>query len=124
MVRLLGLWTPVVGFMAAVWFLSDSVSLETPQLLSDKVLHFVAYGIFGLANLRAFHGGFRRPGLLPTLAALALTAGFGALDEWRQSGVDLRDASLGDWVADLAGGVAAYIGLHFYGSRRRKKERA
>jgi VanZ family protein len=116
--RLIGLWAPVAGFMAAVWFLSDAVSLATPELLSDKLLHLVAYALFGLANLRAFHGGVRRPALAATLAALALTAGFGALDEWRQAGVDFRDASLGDWIADLAGGIAAYVGLHFWGLRR------
>jgi len=121
MVRLLGLWTPVAGFMAAVWFLSDAVSLETPELFSDKVLHFLAYGLFGVANMRAFHGGFRRPRLVPTLAAMALTAGYGALDEWRQAGVEIRTASWGDWVADAAGAAGAYLALHFYGLTRRGK---
>ena len=114
MLRLAGLWAPPIGFMAAVWFLSDAISLETPELLWDKILHFVAYGLFGVFNLRAFHGGFRRPVLWATVAALALTAGFGALDEWRQSDVSLRDASWGDWVADLAGGIAAWLVLRFF----------
>lgn len=114
MLRLAGLWAPSIGFMAAVWFLSDTVSLETPELLSDKVLHFLAYGLFGVLNLRALHGGFRRPVLWATVAALALTAGFGAVDEWRQSGVSFRDASWGDWVADLAGALAAWLLLRFF----------
>ena len=120
--RLIGLWTPVVGFMAAVWFLSDAVSLETPELFSDKALHFLAFGAFGVANMRAFHGGFGRPRVGPTLAAVALTVGFGALDEWRQAGVDLRTASWGDWIADLAGAVAAYLCIHFYDRGRRGQE--
>jgi VanZ family protein len=97
--------------MVAVWFLSDGLSLQTPELLSDKVLHFAAYGLFGLLNLRAFHGGFRRPVWWASLAALLLTVGFGALDEWRQTGVSFRDASWQDWLADLAGGVVAWLGL-------------
>ncbi|MEE8412702.1 MAG: VanZ family protein [Acidobacteriota bacterium] len=100
--------------MAAVWFLSDTISLETPELLSDKILHFLAYGLFGVLNLRALHGGFRRPVLWATVAALALTAGFGAVDEWRQSGVSFRDASWGDWVADLAGAFVAWLLLRFF----------
>jgi VanZ family protein len=114
MLRLAGLWAPPIGFMAAVWFLSDSISVDTPDLLSDKILHFLAYGFFAAVNLRAFHGGFRRPMLWATVAALALTAGFGALDEWRQSGVSFREASWEDWVADLAGGLVAWLFLQFF----------
>jgi len=112
--RLVGLWAPVVGFMVAVLFLSDPVSLQTPQLVSDKILHFLAFGLFGVANMRAFHGGFRRPAPAPTLAALLLTAGFGAFDEWRQTFIETRYGSFADWVADVAGGIAAYLGIFFY----------
>ena len=111
MTRIASLWLPVVGFMAGVWFLSDPVSAQAPALISDKLLHFAAYGAFGLANLRAFHGGFHRPRIWATVAALVLTAGFGALDEWRQSGVTIREASWLDWLADLGGGIAAVICL-------------
>ncbi len=109
MLRLAGLWGPSVGFMACVWFLSDSVRVDTPELISDKLLHALAYGLFGVFNLRAFHGGFRRPVPWATVMASALTVGFGALDEWRQSGVDARTASWGDWLADLAGALLALV---------------
>ena len=113
MLRLAGLWAPSIGFMAAVWFLGDAVSAETPDLLPDKILHFLAYGLFAVFNLRAFHGGFRRPVPWASVAALALTAGYGALDELRQSGVSMRDGSWEDWLADLAGGVAGWLILRF-----------
>ncbi|NIM01551.1 MAG: hypothetical protein GTN89_12005 [Acidobacteria bacterium] len=111
MLRLAGLWGPCVGFMACVWFLSDSVRIDTPELVSDKILHFVAYGLFGAFNLRAFHGGFRRPAPWATVMAMTLTAGFAGLDEWRQSGVLFRTASWGDWYADLAGALVALVVL-------------
>jgi VanZ family protein len=104
--------------MAAVWFVSDSVSADLPDLPSDKLLHVVAYGLFGVANLRAFHGGFRRPTWWASLGALALTVGFGALDEWRQSGVSMRTASWSDWAADAVGGLTALLVLRWVSSRR------
>jgi VanZ family protein len=118
MLRQFGLWVPSFGFMAAVWFLSDVVSVETPELLSDKFLHFVAYALFGLANCRAFHGGFRPPVVWATVGALLLTASFGALDEWRQSGVSFRDASSADWIADITGGVAGWMIFRILSRRR------
>lgn len=120
MLRLAGLWGPSIGFMVAVWFLSDAISLQTPELLSDKILHFLAYGLFGVFNLRAFHGGFRRPVLWATVAALVLTGGFGALDEWRQSGVSFRNASWEDWAADLAGAAAGWLLLRLVATRVRQ----
>ena len=120
MLRLAGLWGPSIGFMVAVWFLSDAISLQTPELLSDKILHFLAYGLFGVFNLRAFHGGFRRPVLWATVAALVLTGGFGALDEWRQSGVSFRNASWEDWAADLAGAAAGWLLLRLVATRVRE----
>ncbi len=120
MLRLAGLWGPSIGFMVAVWFLSDAISLQAPGLLSDKILHFLAYGLFGVFNLRAFHGGFRRPVLWATVAALVLTGGFGALDEWRQSGVSFRNASWEDWAADLAGGAAGWLLLWLVATRVRE----
>ena len=119
MARFAGLWLPVLAFMAGVWFLSDHVSIDAPELWSDKAAHFVAYGLFGLANMRAFHGGLRRPEIWAALAALGLTAGYGALDEWRQAGVEHRVASWGDWVADAAGGAAAWAVLKVYPFRDR-----
>ena len=124
MLRLAGLWVPPIGFMASVWFLGDAISAETPDLVSDKILHFLAYGFFGVFNLRAFHGGFRKPVLWATVAALALTAGFGALDELRQSGVSSRSGSWDDWVADLAGALAGWSVLQFFplaGKRTQEK---
>jgi len=123
MLRLAGLWAPSIGFMAAVWFLSDAISLQTPAVLSDKVLHFLAYGSFSIFNLRAVHGGFRKPVPWATVVALALTIGFGALDEWRQSGVSFRDASRMDWVADLAGALAGGLVLQVFLARKRTGRR-
>jgi len=122
MLRLAGLWAPSIGFMAGVWFLSDSISVDPPVLVWDKLAHFLAYGVFGAANLRAFHGGFRRPVVWATVAALALTVGFGALDEWRQAGVSTRSGSWEDWVADAAGGVAAWLVLLFFPRRSQTAE--
>ena len=114
MIRWLSLWGPVFGFMAAVIWLSDDASIAAPEMLSDKLLHLLAFFLFGLACMRAFHGGWRLPQLGPSLAAMALAIGFGAFDEWRQTGVLARHADLADWVADSAGAVLSWLTLRFW----------
>jgi VanZ family protein len=71
----------------------------------DKALHFIEYAVLGALLCRAFRG----EGLawIPALAAAALLASaYGASDEWHQSFVPLRDASVRDWWTDLLGGTA------------------
>ena len=113
-VRLISLWAPVVGFMVAVVWFSDDASLVTPEMFSDKLLHAVAYLLFGVACLRAFHGRFEAPRWLPSTAALLFALGFAAFDEWRQTGVLTRDASFGDWGADLIGTLASWVLLKLW----------
>jgi VanZ family protein len=81
-----------------------------PKNVSDKLLHFTAYG--GLALLVCLNWSLRRPftwrhGLI----VLALMAGFGALDEVTQIPVG-RDCDIVDWTADVTGailGVGAFL---------------
>lgn len=113
-VRPLSLWTPVIGFMVAVIWFSDDASLATPEMLSDKLLHAIAYFLFGLACLRAFHGGFRKPTAVRSIGAIIFALTFAAFDEWRQTGVLARDASIGDWGADTIGTLLSWICLRVW----------
>ena len=66
MIRWLSLWGPVFGFMAAVIWLSDDASIAAPEMLSDKLLHLLAFFLFGLACMRAFHGNDKLKSYLAT----------------------------------------------------------
>lgn len=97
-------WGPVLAFEAAVLFASSRPHLRPPQLWPhlDKGAHFVEYSILGALLFRAFRlsGGSRREA---TLLSIALAAALAAGDEWLQSHVPGRTASLFDGLADLAG---------------------
>jgi len=120
--RFLGLWAPVVGFMVAIFYLSAQSSLPVGVNVSDKLLHAGAYGLFGLLCQRAFHGGLRPLRWRPVIGALLLTLGYGALDEYHQSNVPGRFASVWDWIADAVGGLAAVPVMGLLASRLRPRQ--
>lgn len=116
-----GLWLPVLGIMAALFWLSGQELPPAPPLLWDKAAHLAAYALLGLACLRATHGGFARPRPAASLAGLTLAVAYGAFDEWHQSWVPGRQPSLGDLVADAAGalfGLPALAALARVAARR------
>ena len=105
--RFMSLWGPVVALMALVWVLGGQIDVPGIERIWDKALHASAYALIGFFGLRACHGGRRAPRLGTTLAGLALTVGYGALNEWRQLYVPGRTASALDWVADAVGAAIA-----------------
>lgn len=72
---------------------------------ADKVVHFGMYGVLGFLVTRAL---VRPRTSVALLAALAWMTVFAMLDELHQVWIPGRDASVGDWMADLLG---AAVGL-------------
>ena len=99
--------------MAALYFVSSRTDLGRIEIGWDKIAHTGAYAVLGLLALRACHGGLHRIAARPTIVAIVLTASYASLDEMHQGRVPGRDASILDWVADLAGmGLAVvFVGL-------------
>lgn len=89
-------------------------SQEEPSLVSDKLIHFTEYGIFG------FLGGLA---YLETRRGLVLLLVFGAafagLDEFWQSFVPGRNSDLYDFWADQAGHVLGAL-IGFWMAKRRR----
>jgi|DEB19_MinimDraft_3_1074340.scaffolds.fasta_scaffold146736_2 VanZ family protein len=72
---------------------------------ADKVVHLSMYGVFAFLTL----GASRYPRSWSRLIlAWAVLAVFGGLDEWHQSFIPGRSASVADWFADATG---ALLGL-------------
>ena len=111
------LWSPPLAIMLVIFFLS-SQSHPLPIVTEhvwDKLLHFIEYAVLGGEWYRALRGeGLSAVSAL--VAAAVATAAFGGSDEWHQSFVPLRDASIRDWMTDLLGGAT---GAAFYGFRGR-----
>ncbi len=98
----LGLWAAAVLVVGAVDFGAWPGTLPRR---SDKLAHFLMYGVGGaLAAWAARERGGRagRAGILVVLLT-------GAVDELRQATVSHRDADIMDWVADGAGALVAYV---------------
>ena len=108
LLRIASLWGPVVAYVALLSTLSNQEDL--PQVgIGDKVLHVAAFAVLGVLALRALHRGITRLRPGPTLGAVALTVGYGVIDEVQQSFVSGRDASGYDLLADLGGAMLAVL---------------
>ena len=110
--RLAAVWGPAVGVMVAIFAASsiENVSQMPADLLSDKVVHALAYGLLGACLLRGLAAA-RLANVTAATAtrAWALSVIYGATDEWHQSFVPGRTMAVDDWVADAAGAAAAVL---------------
>jgi VanZ family protein len=81
----------------------------TGPIVSDKLVHFLAYGLLG--GLLFLTLWMSRPDLrwMP-LVVLGIVIAYAAFDELTQP-LFGRDASFGDWLADCGGGAVAAIVL-------------
>lgn len=112
---------PMALAMGGIFFLShqpgDEISLEL-FFGVDKVAHAFAYGVLAATVLLALPSRWRTT--MPLHAALlawAVCLLFGLSDEFHQSFVPGREASLGDLVAD-AFGAALVCGGWFIRMKR------
>jgi VanZ family protein len=104
------LWGPFLAALAVVFWLSSMSSIAIERYVWDKLLHAVGYAGLGLLALRAFHGGFKRLRVAPTLFAGMTVILWGISDEIHQYFVPGRDSSVLDVVADTVGfGIAVVL---------------
>ena len=123
--RYLKYWVPPLLYMGLIFVIS---SLEQPPLpmpkfewlTIDKLYHFVEYGILGALLAIAFVNVPLKG--LPTnwrwTGAALIAILYGASDEWHQTFVPGRFATLADWVADVLGAIAGVLGVYLYYRRK------
>lgn len=107
MTRSLIAFTPLLLWAAAVLVVGGldlGIDASLPSG-SDKVAHFIMYGVGGAlaAWARRYRGGWAG------LAGLILVLLTGVADELHQSTVPTRHADIWDWAADAAGAILAYL---------------
>jgi VanZ family protein len=118
-------WAPVLVYAAAIFYFS-SLSKPDEELptfvrdLSDKLLHFVEYGILGGLWYRAFRWA-SGPRIATSAVLLAVMAGsiYGMTDEVHQAFVPMRETSVLDWIADTVGSLIGARGLSWIEQRGR-----
>ena len=107
----------LVFIYAACIFIASSLPGSNPLLKSlekyvwDKFLHLLEYMVLGILLVRALALSFKYRSFEHLIF---MTFVFGSLyalsDEWHQSFVPMRDASLYDWMTDSMGLLAgAYV---------------
>ena len=114
-------WVPSLLYMVLIFAVS---SLEQPPfpmpefewLTIDKLYHFIEYAILG--GLLAWAFVKAKPSVVPSkliwLVATVLSILYGASDEWHQTFVPGRCATLADWVADVLGSIVGVLAVYFY----------
>ena len=114
-------WGPAAIWAGVLFFLSAQPGTDGPPIFfpeEDKVAHVGLYAILAATLVRAVRaegGGGRR------WAPLTLGFLFAASDEWHQTFVPGRDASLGDLVADTLGLLLGYWLSSLYLTRRTER---
>jgi VanZ family protein len=92
---------------------ASAATLEHAHVVIRKSAHFAEYFIFSVLLLHAMRGDRRRWQLRWALAALAVAAGYSALDEFHQAFVPSRTASPWDSLLDTAGAATAQAAIWF-----------
>ena len=123
--RYLKYWAPPLLYMALI-FVGSSLKqplLPMPEfewLTIDKLYHFIEYAILGGLLSIAFVKA--KPAIVPSkliwLVAAVLSILYGASDEWHQTFVPGRYATLADWGADVLGSIAGVLAVYLYYRRK------
>jgi VanZ family protein len=102
----------LIAYCGWIFWLSDQERLPMPAVFDsqDKVLHFGAYFVMAVFSWRAFrHTGSKKLNLV--LLCVLFCSLYGVSDEWHQSLVLGRTASVWDWLADSLGATMAAVFL-------------
>ncbi len=139
-------WAPVIVWAAVIftfsthWFTSDNTAEIAepflhwlfPNLTPDgigfihhiirKCGHLTEYFILGWLVLRAIRAGRRDMRLAWALATIGIVAAYASSDEFHQSFVPGRGASIYDVMLDTTGGALSQVAAALFALRRRHRE--
>ena len=101
--------------MALIFYLSSLSRLPVPLPVAsiDKLYHLLEYAALGFLVTRAFLNSspqiFRDS---PWISAFLFATLYAASNEWHQSFVQGRSASVWDWIADCLGNLSGVLGVY------------
>ena len=121
-------WAPPVLYMVLIFAVSSMKQPPLPMpefewLTIDKLYHFIEYAILGGLLTWAFVKA--KPSIVPSqlvwyIAAL-ISILYGASDEWHQTFVPGRYATVADWVADVFGSIGGVLGVYLYYKKKQSQ---
>ena len=102
-------WLPPLLWAGVIIFATSMPSELVPQQVStfDKTAHFSMYAVLG--GLLTRHLTEITTRWRAVIAAIVITAAFGALDEWHQRYIPGRSTELADWRADSIGAATGAL---------------
>jgi VanZ family protein len=134
------IWAAVIFTFSTGWFTSDNTEAIarpflhwlfpslTPDALSfihhliRKCGHVTEYFIFGLLVLRTIRAGRPDMRLVWALAAIGIVAAYASSDEFHQSFVPGRGASIYDVMLDTGGGALSQVAAALFALRGSPRE--
>jgi VanZ family protein len=102
-------WILFLTYAGLIIFLSMQSSLPGQSRIPDKLEHAAEYFLFGILTARTLQAPESRHLPKNLVVAWIFCMIFAALDEFVQSNIPGRDASLGDWAADISGNTIAIL---------------
>ena len=115
---------PVFGAALSIFYVSSIPQLpflQTAFAWQDKVLHTIAYFIFGLSLLIAFIP-YKKTSLQKKLIIfISIGTFYGASDEYHQSFIIGRSSEIADLVADIIGIILSSLIMIMYHKFKNKK---
>jgi VanZ family protein len=102
-------WILFLTYAGTIIFLSMQSSLPGQSRIPDKLEHATEYFIFAILTARTLQAPKSRHLPKNLVVAWIFCMIFAALDEFVQSNIPGRDASLGDWAADISGNTMAIL---------------
>jgi VanZ family protein len=95
--------------MLTIFVASSFSGDDLPEIalkVSDKLIHFIVFGVLGVMIYRSFeHAKNVLIRMHAYKLSILLAMLYGVLDEVHQYFVPGRDASIADWIADLLGAI-------------------
>jgi len=112
-------WGPLLLYMGVIFYGSAKPRPDAVSNTPDFVLHGAAYFVLALLSIRALSRGlFHRASSLHLWGGVLIAIVYGASDEWHQSFVAGRVASVSDLAYDALGAMlAALVLLLFWRGR-------
>jgi VanZ family protein len=105
--RFLWSWGPAVAWIAITFVVSHQPVVVIPFGAPDYAAHAINYAVLGVLLIWARAGGDWSAMTIPLIAsAVVLAVLLGIADEFHQSFIPGRDASVQDVVADAVGAAA------------------